>query len=147
MTSNEADDEVSELFCVEQFEFCQGPIAKSFVTPSLTGSKFTINPLSTLKCRKRALESGFFRFQIFQDALEEPELSPKNDTLDVISNNNGGISPRSLSKKFRFKKKKRVRSGEDEVPPLSETLEDAKLSVDMFLNNQFDEARAICQPM
>ncbi|XP_059092083.1 tetratricopeptide repeat protein 39B-like isoform X2 [Tigriopus californicus] len=85
--------------------------------------------------------------EIFQDALEEPALSPKNDALDVISNNNGGISPRSLSKKFRFKKKKRVRSGEDEIPPLSETLDDAKLSVDMFLNNQFEEARAICQPM
>jgi len=62
--------------------------------------------------------------EVFEDALEEPVLP-----------------------KVEAKKKSKAWNSKEEEVSLPEGLAAARESIDKFLNNHFDEARAIVQPL
>ncbi len=73
--------------------------------------------------------------QVFEDALE---VQPASTT-----------SKKSKSSKKKSEKKSDKGSencGGDDAIPLGESLEDARVAIDMFLNNNFDAARDIVEP-
>jgi hypothetical protein len=86
---------------------------------------------------------------MFEDALDEEAPSDKNKKSKSSSNKVGW----KLSR-FRSKEAKSGKNGNGESPEsgsgqmsLPENLEEAHLAVEMFLNNNFDEARSIVQPL
>lgn len=52
-----------------------------------------------------------------------------------------------VSKRLPLLRKKGRDHLEQDVLPLGEALESAKEAIDMFLNNNFNEARSIVQPL
>ena len=74
-------------------------------------------------------------FQVFEDAVEELPVAP--------------LKEKKVLKKFsKLKKIKVLKSsdGDDDIP-LDDALEAAREAIDKFLNNNFDEARDIVQPL
>ena len=103
------------------------------------------------------IKNLFFFSQVFEDALDDDvEIKPSPPLVNNSANNNNGFlrtpeqpksssskSPKTKSK-FRFPRKSR--SATEEIP-LGEALEDAKISVDLFLNNNYEEAKNIVKPL
>ena len=97
-------------------------------------------------------------FQLFEDALEDAGPSDKaaststttNGIVKKVKTSNKEKVGRKLSK-FRMKDKapKNGTAENDDScqMTLSECLEEAHLAVEMFLNNNFEEARNIVQPL
>ena len=93
--------------------------------------------------------------RLFEDACEEVAAVPKTLTVSNNNNNNngevspGGKSPKSKGLKFpkKLRKHKKKKRAEGEEIPLAEAIEEAKAAVDLFLNNQFNEAEDIVKPM
>ena len=93
----------------------------------------------------RAAGDYFSFFQLFEDALDEV---PSEKLKKLKSSNK---VTRKLSK-FRLKEKPAKNGNGDggqdsNSMTLSENLEEAHLAVEMFLNNNFEEARTIVQPL
>jgi hypothetical protein len=85
-------------------------------------------------------------FQQFEDALED--AGPSSDKLTVKKSKSK--VGRKLSKLLKDKSPKNGNgNGESDESgmSLSENLEEAHLAVEMFLNNNFEEARNIVQPL
>lgn len=92
--------------------------------------------------------------QVFEDAQEQPVIivqptinNNNNDRNTVSKKISGSSSPLpKIAKKLRPKFTKKQRTKTEEIS-LSEALEEAKTSVDLFLDNNFEEAKNICEPL
>ena len=85
--------------------------------------------------------------QVFEDAFEDAISEPFPANNNIKSNSSSASKSHKkfkLSKKLHRKTKKRA-PGEE--IPLGEALEESKMAVDLFLNNKFDEAKEIVEPL
>ena len=105
---------------------------------------------------KHTFKKSHDLFQIFEDAVEEQTGNslavPRSFSRSSSKSNSAspGPSPKDKSKKFKFPRQfSRHKSNVDAAGELrlDEELEEAQRAVDMFLNNNFEEAREICEPL